>query len=219
MPLAASGAAVLPMPFPRRVGFLGEGAGLEATSGFLWIDTSTPEDKVDDFQRTCSDLNLLTTSDNSPSRFFTSPKFLITGTSPGESESPPCYNIGADSDRLASRSVPGFRRPGLDCVRGLRRGRLYRRQRHRARSPLDRERVHQMALMLQTLLAERFHLKVHRETKQGRFYALTIALGGPKLQEVKGGKPGGAVDRQSCLRRLYPDHRGGSCNRLPVPVR
>lgn len=48
-PLPASGAALCPLPFPRRARVLGEGAGLEATPG-IRIDTSTPEDKVDDFQ-------------------------------------------------------------------------------------------------------------------------------------------------------------------------
>jgi uncharacterized protein (TIGR03435 family) len=41
----------------------------------------------------------------------------------------------------------------------------------------------QMALMLQSLLAERFHLKVHIETKVMPVYALVVAKGGPKLKE------------------------------------
>lgn len=55
-----------------------------------------------------------------------------------------------------------------------------------APGPMDRERIHQMELMLRTLLAERFKLAVHRETKEGNVYALVIAKGGPKLQEAKG---------------------------------
>ncbi|HEY4379372.1 MAG TPA: TIGR03435 family protein [Acidobacteriaceae bacterium] len=39
--------------------------------------------------------------------------------------------------------------------------------------------------MLQTLLAERFHLKGHNELKESSVYAITIAKGGPKLHEVK----------------------------------
>jgi uncharacterized protein (TIGR03435 family) len=43
----------------------------------------------------------------------------------------------------------------------------------------------QMMLMLQTLLAERFKLAIHRETKVVPIYALVAAKNGPKLQEVK----------------------------------
>jgi uncharacterized protein (TIGR03435 family) len=37
--------------------------------------------------------------------------------------------------------------------------------------------------MLQTLLAERFQLKVHRENRENNVYALVVAKGGPKLKE------------------------------------
>lgn len=39
--------------------------------------------------------------------------------------------------------------------------------------------------MMQALLADRFHLKVHWETKQASVYALTIAKSGSKLQPTK----------------------------------
>ncbi|MDR3703016.1 MAG: TIGR03435 family protein [Candidatus Sulfopaludibacter sp.] len=39
----------------------------------------------------------------------------------------------------------------------------------------------QMMAMLQTLLADRFQLKVHRETREQNIYALTVAKNGPKL--------------------------------------
>jgi uncharacterized protein (TIGR03435 family) len=39
--------------------------------------------------------------------------------------------------------------------------------------------------MLQNLLAERFHLVVHRESKEVSGYALVVAKGGPKLKEVQ----------------------------------
>jgi uncharacterized protein (TIGR03435 family) len=45
----------------------------------------------------------------------------------------------------------------------------------------------QMWLMLQTLLADRFHLKLHRETRELPVYALTATKGGPKLPAPKGG--------------------------------
>jgi uncharacterized protein (TIGR03435 family) len=41
----------------------------------------------------------------------------------------------------------------------------------------------EMRQMLQTLLADRFQLKVHRETKQESVYALVVAKGGPQLKE------------------------------------
>ncbi|HEY2383611.1 MAG TPA: TIGR03435 family protein [Terriglobia bacterium] len=39
----------------------------------------------------------------------------------------------------------------------------------------------EMMVMLQALLADRFKLKVHRETRELPVYALTVAKGGPKL--------------------------------------
>jgi len=39
-----------------------------------------------------------------------------------------------------------------------------------------------MFLMLQTLLEDRFRLKVHREKKEGPVYNLTVAKGGPRLK-------------------------------------
>ncbi len=42
----------------------------------------------------------------------------------------------------------------------------------------------QYNLMLQSLLAERFKVAVHRETKSMQVYALSIGKGGPKLKEV-----------------------------------
>ena len=42
----------------------------------------------------------------------------------------------------------------------------------------------QLRLMLQSLLAERFKLRVHRETRTQTVYNLVIANGGPKFQEV-----------------------------------
>jgi len=43
----------------------------------------------------------------------------------------------------------------------------------------------QFQQMLQTLLAERFKLTVHRETRQLPVYALVVAKGGPKMKEVE----------------------------------
>ncbi len=42
--------------------------------------------------------------------------------------------------------------------------------------------IEQFRLMLQPLLAERFALRVYRETRQGAVYDLEVAKGGPKLK-------------------------------------
>ncbi len=41
----------------------------------------------------------------------------------------------------------------------------------------------QVPLMMQTLLAERFHLTVHREKKEANVYELVVAKNGPKLKQ------------------------------------
>jgi uncharacterized protein (TIGR03435 family) len=44
----------------------------------------------------------------------------------------------------------------------------------------------QLAAMLQALLAERFHLALHRDTKEMRVYTLTVDKGGSKLRPSTG---------------------------------
>jgi uncharacterized protein (TIGR03435 family) len=46
----------------------------------------------------------------------------------------------------------------------------------------------QVGLMLQTLLAERFNLKQHSETREMRVYDLTVANSGPKIHPVSDGE-------------------------------
>jgi bla regulator protein BlaR1 len=46
----------------------------------------------------------------------------------------------------------------------------------------------QVALMEQSLLADRFHLKAHFETKEMPVYALVVAKGGPKLTRAREGE-------------------------------
>ena len=50
----------------------------------------------------------------------------------------------------------------------------------------------QMRDRVRSMLADRFQLTVHRETKEGAVYALVVAKGGPKLKEnTEGaGRPG-----------------------------
>jgi uncharacterized protein (TIGR03435 family) len=47
-------------------------------------------------------------------------------------------------------------------------------------APLTQPKARQM---LQNLLADRFHLRFHRETKEMPVYALVVGKGGPKFQE------------------------------------
>jgi uncharacterized protein (TIGR03435 family) len=51
--------------------------------------------------------------------------------------------------------------------------------------------------MLQTLLAERFHLTVHREKKDLPAYSLTVAKGGVKMKEFVEGSEGAAAPVKS----------------------
>jgi uncharacterized protein (TIGR03435 family) len=55
----------------------------------------------------------------------------------------------------------------------------------------------QARLMMQALLAERFHLQVHRETKEMAIYALVIAKGGPKIRPSAPDATGGSMVRAS----------------------
>ena len=50
----------------------------------------------------------------------------------------------------------------------------------------------QSARMLQGLVAERFHLTQHKETREMRVYALVVDKGGSKIQPIDAGKPANA---------------------------
>lgn len=50
-------------------------------------------------------------------------------------------------------------------------------------------REEQLSLMLQNLIAERFHLKIHKETKDFPAYELVIAKNGSKLKPSGGDRP------------------------------
>jgi uncharacterized protein (TIGR03435 family) len=52
----------------------------------------------------------------------------------------------------------------------------------------DEERLEQQHMM-QVLLADRFKLKVHWETRQGPTYNLVVSTNGPKMHEAKGEPP------------------------------
>jgi uncharacterized protein (TIGR03435 family) len=67
----------------------------------------------------------------------------------------------------------------------------------------------QMMLMVQTLLADRFKLRVHRETREGQVYALSVAKGGLKLPPFK---DGGCVDRSPATVLPATERRPGCGN-------
>jgi bla regulator protein blaR1 len=66
----------------------------------------------------------------------------------------------------------------------------------------------QLRLMLQSLLEDRFKLKLHRETKESRVYALVVGKGGPKIKlssdqispDVNGPAPRGAGPNRGAIR-------------------
>jgi uncharacterized protein (TIGR03435 family) len=69
------------------------------------------------------------------------------------------------------------------------------------------------ALMMQSLLEERFQIKLHREEREVAIYELRVAKGGHKMQEVKSPAPapppGPSVDRDG-----FPTIPGGDGMRL-----
>jgi uncharacterized protein (TIGR03435 family) len=63
-------------------------------------------------------------------------------------------------------------------------------------------------VMLQSLLAERFHMAIHRELRQFSGYALLIGKGGPKLHSA-------ASPRPSAMFRALAGHASGSSASMP----
>ena len=77
----------------------------------------------------------------------------------------------------AAFKVKSYQVSGPDWIKGERFDIL-------AKMP-DGSNKDQMPEMLQALLADRFQLKVHRETREDNVYALVVAKGGPKLKEAE----------------------------------
>jgi uncharacterized protein (TIGR03435 family) len=73
--------------------------------------------------------------------------------------------------------------------------------------------------MMQSLLEDRFHLKLHRETRSGLAFELTVAKGGSKLKNNNGtcsvDVPSAAVPRDSTTGRPVP---GFSSGRVSPPI-
>ena len=78
----------------------------------------------------------------------------------------------------------------------------------------------QVGLMMQRLLAERFKLTLHRETKPMEVYTLAVAKGGPKLQEVDPAAPPAppAVPPGAAPLPPPPPGSGGSLGRGQMPA-
>ena len=70
--------------------------------------------------------------------------------------------------------------------------------------------------MFRPLLADRFQLKFHRETRQMSVYSVTVAKNGPKLQAAAAGARGpirsgrGLVEGKGVTMRTFADLLGGS---------
>ncbi|MBZ5575050.1 MAG: TIGR03435 family protein [Acidobacteriia bacterium] len=58
----------------------------------------------------------------------------------------------------------------------------------------------ELRVMLQALLADRFHLTFHRQTKDTRVYVLSVAKGGPKFHESAAGAEAKVEPDQKALR-------------------
>jgi uncharacterized protein (TIGR03435 family) len=121
----------------------------------------------------------------------------VAQTSPG----PPAFEVASVKPSGSRFSGPCFDRPGtLSCpTTELRRILVYAYELEAYQLvcsfPIDRDRYEitakfpigsskeQIKLMLQNLLAERFGLAVHRETRNLPIYELTVAKGGSKLRD------------------------------------
>jgi uncharacterized protein (TIGR03435 family) len=58
-----------------------------------------------------------------------------------------------------------------------------------ARAPVDAPSSDQVRLMLKLLLAERFNLKLRRESKDLSVYEVTVGKNGPKMKEISADSP------------------------------
>jgi uncharacterized protein (TIGR03435 family) len=97
----------------------------------------------------------------------------------------------ADGESPAALIVMAYQFKDLDRIRGLQPWCFAERYAIRAKVADTEVAAWQKlspaakGLALRALLEERFHLKLHRETKEGHVYELVVARGGPKLKESK----------------------------------
>jgi len=77
-------------------------------------------------------------------------------------------------------------------------------------SPITREQLRQM---LQSLLADRFQLKIHRETKEMPVFALVVGKNGPRFKpNVEDAKPGYSV--RGSAKGMHLEASKGTMDRL-----
>lgn len=77
----------------------------------------------------------------------------------------------------------------------------------------------QLNPMLQKLLADRFQMTVHRETKDLPIYALVVGKNGPKLKESTGDAKGTSADDALAGRGVPPPPSGGGGQQAMMVVR
>ena len=84
----------------------------------------------------------------------------------------------------------------------------------------EEKRVAATQHMMQMLLADRFKLKVHQETKELAIYALIVAKNGPKLHEAKPGDtyPNGlkGPDARSGAGMMFGGREGLTAQGVPI---
>jgi uncharacterized protein (TIGR03435 family) len=69
-----------------------------------------------------------------------------------------------------------------------------------AKSPDPKADTNQIRLMLQALLADRFKLAIHHETRESAIYALIVGPGGARILPSADQTPGGALGPRGSLR-------------------
>jgi len=85
-----------------------------------------------------------------------------------------------------------------------------------AKAPLNNPTKDQFRLMMQTLLAERFKVAVHFETREGPMLALTLVRSGqlgPKLRPHADGPGCDAAAPSANVAQVFPDRCGGYSRR------
>lgn len=121
------------------------------------------------------------------------PSFEVASVRPSQHEIGPDYNnqISVSGDRYVGKNVTLKRlvAEAWQCQMNQVTGPLWIERNEydvEARVPPGAERQ-KIALMLRSLLAERFHLKEHSETREMRVYELTVGKNGSKIQAQKPG--------------------------------
>jgi uncharacterized protein (TIGR03435 family) len=121
------------------------------------------------------------------------PSFEVASVRPSQHEVGPDYNnqITLSGDRYVGKNVTLKRlvAEAWQCQMNQVTGPAWMSGNEydlEARVPLGADRQ-KISMMIRSLLAERFHLKEHSETREMRVYELTVGKGGAKIQPIKAG--------------------------------